>query len=624
MVFSSDATPLLGNEARRASTLLTPRGKAVALCGVVAMAVTSSYQLTGINSVLKVEAPEADKFLFDSFVAPEEASVVATNATANVSVEAGNLIAAIGAPPPPGWSDWISRDTPYAEGDSEQRSEFDAESLTPCEGPTSIECQTTEGVSWEVAAQVFEVGCTLEGGIKCNNADQPEGSQCADYRVRFQCPPMGSAIDDVLGGAENGTGAVTGAVGDAADDMANNTGAVAGAAADATADAAGFLANGTMGIVGGLANATGDAFGAIGNASAAAAGAVADAAGSVANATADAAGAMANATADAAGAVANGTADAAGSVADTVDNTTDVGLAVSAKQAATNSTAAAPGVQTNYMSADILHFKTKITEITTQYQQTAAGPEKDELGSRLMTLKGKLGPMMVAARQAMKDEHDSHRTHLDQLPAANVSAAAPSLSVSEKQTSYVNADITALRAKIAETTAMYQGALAGPAKDGLADTLMGLKNQVAPTLAAARVSMKAEHDSPAARQAAFTAKHSVEAAAPALSMSEKQAVEGDATFAASTSSYVHSGDGVSKIRAKIQSLTATYQQTAAGPDKDVMADQLMHLKNKMGPLLQQAKAAMKSEHDSHRTHMEGVVDPAAAAPVEAAAAPARL
>merc|ERR1719272_2389021 len=104
-------------------------------------------------------------------------------------------------------------------------------------------------------------------------------------------------------------------------------------------------------------------------------------------------------------------------------------------------------------------------------------------------------------------------------------------------------------------------------------------------------------------------------------MSEKQAVEGDATFAASTSSYVHSGDGVSKIRAKIQSLTATYQQTAAGPDKDVMADQLMHLKNKMGPLLQQAKAAMKSEHDSHRTHMEGVVDPAAAAPVEAAAAP---
>merc|ERR1740117_1592991 len=176
-------------------------------------------------------------------------------------------------------------------------------------------------------------------------------------------------------------------------------------------------------------------------------------------------------------------------------------LSVSAKQATDTSMSAKQATDTTYITTDIAALKAKIADTTAQYQQTAAGPAKDTLGDTLMGLKNQLGPMLTAARLSMKAEHDSHRTHLDQLPAAaaaapveaaapaaNVSAAAPSLSVSEKQTSYVNADITALRAKIAETTAMYQGALAGPAKDGLADTLMGLKNQVAPTLAAARVS----------------------------------------------------------------------------------------------------------------------------------------
>eukprot|EP01052_Picozoa_sp_SAG31_P023526 SAG31_NODE_1946_length_6844_cov_5.947665_1_plen_316_part_00 len=126
-----------------------------------------------------------------------------------------------------------------------------------------------------------------------------------------------------------------------------------------------------------------------------------NATGPVANSTA--AGPTADETAK--GPVANGT-DAV-----VVGNQTTVALSTAAKQA--------DAVHTMYVNDDITKLRNQISDTTKQYQMTAAGEPKDALGAEIMNLKSQLGPLLDTARSSMKAEHDSHRTHLDQLPAVD-------------------------------------------------------------------------------------------------------------------------------------------------------------------------------------------------------------
>ena len=61
-------------------------------------------------------------------------------------------------------------------------------------------------------------------------------------------------------------------------------------------------------------------------------------------------------------------------------------------------------------------------------------------------------------------------------------------------------------------------------------------------------------------------------------------------------------DALNDVRDKIAQLKGTYENTPAGNEKSLLGDRLMSLKNKIGPMLAEAKAAMKAEHDSH-THI---------------------
>ena len=298
------------------------------------------------------------------------------------------------------------------------------------------------------------------------------------------------------------------------------------------------------------------------------------------------------------GGIFDGMADAVGAVADAAGNVT--GAIVDAAGAVANETSDLAGDLTN---------ATVGTDNTTEAEVLSLS-ELEKLGIVAPTTPG--GLYTLAA----------------ELDDRAILETGVSLSMSEKSTSYVNDDVTALRAKIADTTTQYQAALAGPAKDSLADVLMGLKNQVAPTLAAARASMKSEHDVTfgSARPivadklaAKVAAGVPVTAAAPALSVSAKQAVNASAPAAAVAgfpTSYI-SAD-ITAMRTKIAEVKASYMNTPAGDAKNVLGDQLMSLKSKIGPMMAEAKVAMKAEHDSHKTHLNSLPTAAAAA----AAAPA--
>jgi len=83
------------------------------------------------------------------------------------------------------WTPWLNQDSPSGVGDYELLANF-TKNGQACSSPRGIECQTTGGVDWQKAGQVY--ACTMTGGGVCRNSDQPRGSNCLDYRVRFLCP----------------------------------------------------------------------------------------------------------------------------------------------------------------------------------------------------------------------------------------------------------------------------------------------------------------------------------------------------------------------------------------------------------------------------------------------------
>ena len=82
------------------------------------------------------------------------------------------------------WTPWLDRDNQSGNGDYEPLADFVAAGQA-CPNPVGIECQTTSGVNWTQAGEVYS--CSVTNGGSCVNANQPDGI-CLDYRVRFLCP----------------------------------------------------------------------------------------------------------------------------------------------------------------------------------------------------------------------------------------------------------------------------------------------------------------------------------------------------------------------------------------------------------------------------------------------------
>ncbi|KAM6976792.1 uncharacterized protein FYW47_001612 [Aplochiton taeniatus] len=83
---------------------------------------------------------------------------------------------------------WLSGDTPSAEGDVESISQllktFPGQ---VCRNPISIEAQTTYGIS---AKHTGDTYLSYDGtfGFVCINSEQKGGRKCQDYRVMLTCP----------------------------------------------------------------------------------------------------------------------------------------------------------------------------------------------------------------------------------------------------------------------------------------------------------------------------------------------------------------------------------------------------------------------------------------------------
>ncbi len=80
------------------------------------------------------------------------------------------------------WTPWYNRDNPSGKGDHELLSDFIAAGQAR-PNPVEIECQTTSGVGWRKAGQVYT--CNTQTGGVCVNSQQRKG-KCQDYKVRFR------------------------------------------------------------------------------------------------------------------------------------------------------------------------------------------------------------------------------------------------------------------------------------------------------------------------------------------------------------------------------------------------------------------------------------------------------
>lgn len=86
--------------------------------------------------------------------------------------------------PQPTWTPWLERDHPSGMGDYETLADLVAAGQA-CPSPIAIECQTTSGIDWTLAGEVYTCDPAI-GGV-CVSSDQPDGA-CMNYRVRFLCP----------------------------------------------------------------------------------------------------------------------------------------------------------------------------------------------------------------------------------------------------------------------------------------------------------------------------------------------------------------------------------------------------------------------------------------------------
>ena len=83
------------------------------------------------------------------------------------------------------FTQWLDRDNPSGVGDFETLAEFVAASQV-CPFPVEIECRTLAGVNWTQTGEVLT--CSDSIGLICINSEQPAGTVCSDYEVRFRCP----------------------------------------------------------------------------------------------------------------------------------------------------------------------------------------------------------------------------------------------------------------------------------------------------------------------------------------------------------------------------------------------------------------------------------------------------
>ena len=84
------------------------------------------------------------------------------------------------------WSRWLNIDRPSGVGDFEMLTNFVQQGV--CAKPLAIECRTTSGNNWVTTGQVYT--CDPVRGGFCVNSQQPSGSYCQDYEVRFLCPGL--------------------------------------------------------------------------------------------------------------------------------------------------------------------------------------------------------------------------------------------------------------------------------------------------------------------------------------------------------------------------------------------------------------------------------------------------
>lgn len=93
------------------------------------------------------------------------------------------------------WTSWFNIDHPGGNGDYERLEAirfYYRERV--CARPTAMEVRTTD---WVAAADTGEVvHSSLDKGFWCVNKEQPHGSVCSNYHVRFQCPPVQSYWSD--------------------------------------------------------------------------------------------------------------------------------------------------------------------------------------------------------------------------------------------------------------------------------------------------------------------------------------------------------------------------------------------------------------------------------------------
>lgn len=71
------------------------------------------------------------------------------------------------------WSKWLDRDEPSGFGDDESLTSLRDDGLIPCSNPTAIECETIDGIAWDVFGQTMRTTCTTDGGLICANDDNP-------------------------------------------------------------------------------------------------------------------------------------------------------------------------------------------------------------------------------------------------------------------------------------------------------------------------------------------------------------------------------------------------------------------------------------------------------------------
>ncbi|XP_036003224.1 cartilage intermediate layer protein 2-like [Fundulus heteroclitus] len=86
------------------------------------------------------------------------------------------------------WTQWFDIDNPSGNGDVDNLNRLQRRYPGKvCPNPSDIEARTLSGLTPQKAGDIIKISDTNTGLI-CRKRDQPD-RRCADYKVRFSCPP---------------------------------------------------------------------------------------------------------------------------------------------------------------------------------------------------------------------------------------------------------------------------------------------------------------------------------------------------------------------------------------------------------------------------------------------------